>query len=259
MAAIILPQQWVRQPTFPIRVNRNDPLGQYCVGFWYPVGGALYDAIDGSVILPINSATMSQTRDGQALVTSSSAAQAALIPSNNRWKPTAQITVLKGGLKGTSGTYSFSTENGSDGFGSYLGRSYLRVGAAWADQSASVTATTRQTGLTYDGATFWSIRDGVRINSQAITGSVTHSTAGLPLGSRPSNNLPVANEQFVYFAIFNVGFTPQQLKEFYDNPWRVLTPLPQKFYLQGQTTGGSFNPVWSYAANQTLIGGQIAS
>jgi hypothetical protein len=219
------------QPQGVARVSRSNPLTRGLVGFWLPNGGGFASAIPGMPAAVIQSGVLTVSPSGRTLK-STGYTLAARIPHDLRVKPTAAITVLTAGVIPDNGV--FGCENSNDGWGIYNGgagpRPYLRVGAAWADQPTGLsTGAQGQIGLTFDGATFWTIGNGTRRNSQSISGAITNSSIDIAINATNVNgqNSSSAASTFDYVAIWNRALSPAELASFYANPWQVLETQSQ--------------------------------
>lgn len=231
-----------RQPQQPATSDRSASLARGLVGLWVPMGGALVSMLPevpsgtvstGGAIRP----DLAALAIGPATV----AAESAVIPYSAAYRPTGAITVLTEGMLSGSGTgYPLGCQNSLDGFGCYNNgaRVYCRIGSAWADRLTGISAPfDGQVGFSFDGTTFWSIAAGLRVNSQSISGSITHSTVGLAINAQRPGNVTPSSAKLRYLAIWSRALLPAELAALSDNPWQLFAPQSLAVQVGAAATG----------------------
>lgn len=216
------------QPQGRLRINTRNPLARGLVGFWLPNGAsfksallAIPDAANTSI------ARISASSQGLRLIGASSG-RLASIGNDLRVKPSSAITVLSSGrASSVNGSYTFGCEQLNNGWGTYANAgqitAYLRVGSTWASANSNISAGSEsQVGFTYDGATFYSVGNGRRVLSQAISGSITNSPVGIDIGGKGGGVASSSNSAMLYFAIWDRALSPDELASFYANPWQLF-------------------------------------
>lgn len=222
------------QPQAGQRLNQAHPLTRGLVGFWLPMGAGFVSALPGVPPAVLGAgAQFSGDAKGRRLGSNGSGLAAAIAHSA-RVKPAKGITVLTAGVMpvGSAGSYPYALgcESSNDGWGVYHygGQGaqlhpYLRVGSAWADQPANIYGgDAGQVGFTFDGSTFWSVANGARSSSQAISGTITNSAIAISINAvRPNGENP-GDGKYHYFAIWDRALSPAELASFHADPWQIF-------------------------------------
>jgi hypothetical protein len=255
MGALILPHRLQQQPQQAFPLDSSNPLTRGLVGFWLPSGNGFRSALPNVPAATVAAAGAVNAGPKGRRLGASSLAMAATLPNDSRIKPTAAITVLMDGMMTNAAgyTYNFGCENSNDGWGLYCAggntamQAYLRVGAAWAGAALNVNGgQSAQAGFTFDGATFWSVANGARNNSQAISGTITNSTSAIALNAKNGAGASPGNSNAYYFAIWDRALSPAELASFYANPWQIFKAPARRLW---RSAAASVGPVTGTAAS----------
>lgn len=217
-----------QQPQQLPPIDQSNPLAAGLVGFWLPNGGQFISAVPGIPAASLTSAAALASGPKGRLLKGDGSKVAGTIANDSRYLPTSAITILVDGISANAGNqYWFASEVSSNGFGMYAGgaHAYMRIGGGWADVGTGILAgEVCQGGMTYDGSTFWSIKNGKRVNSMGASGAIVQAGSGVTLGGTTTGG--AGGGAWYYFAIWNRALSPAELASFYANPWQIFKGSP---------------------------------
>jgi hypothetical protein len=229
-----------RQPQQSVGIDWSNPLARDLLAAFLPVGASMRDAVTGLSTVPTSASRSVATQAGMAL-TNDLASNSGQVPFDARLAPASAITILFYGRTLTSGTYNAATEVSVNGWGAYgTGPNvYLRVGSAWADiNTGGAAGDIACWGFTFDGSTFRAVRNGRIVGSQAISGTITHSNAGIMFGGTPQNPSLNGNSACARLLIFGRALSADELRRDYANPWQLFQPIRQPIFVSISAGGG---------------------
>ena len=255
------------KPAGRLHLNRRHPLAAGLVGCWVMQAGREAE----NLCAPGQAATIgsANARPGPSphgVVWEATAATETLsIAHDSGWKPTAAMTCIGRVAVTDVQDALYASDNGSNtGFGAYTNggalRAYVNIAGTFADQIAFnpyVQGVYYDVGFSYRNGTFWAITNGVRVTSQSISGTISHSSVGLAVGDY-SPGFGSDNQVSVSFLlIWDRELSEAELLLAHLSPWVLVEPADDQALLADPATGQTVATGLSSETDTALAVGRL--